>query len=505
MSRKQTFELDEPVFAFNSGGSKTIFTLRHCYESFFICGGVGSGKSSASGAYLAERFISKNFGGLVLTTKISERDFWVGLAEKSGRRKDLIIVEPSPKNKHVFNFLDYEASRSEGSYTQNMVKLLKTVIQSSEEKGSGKSDDPFWDKALDLLLFNVIELVLLAYGKLSLTEMYSVVLAAPDNEKRKNTSDLPDSFERAYRKARNNVYEKVTTWRATQPPLEIQIMQGDQEYYNQMILEHIPDAKRLKAVDQFFAETFRSLSSKTRSIVLFSFSSFLHSMLQEPIFSLFCRHESTYSPEDCFKGKIILLNLPVKKYFNAGRDVQCLFKLIFQRSVERRDTSKNPRGLFLWQDESQHFITENDALFQSTSRESRISSVYITQNLSSFYASMGGDSHKSEHRVNQLLGTLATKIFHANADPHTNAWASRLIGQGWSEDISTGTQISGDFSATRNTSYRLEDMVRPEHFNFLKTGGSENDCLVEAIVHRQGRTFDNGMNWKKITFKQNKI
>jgi len=503
MRRKQTFDLDTPLFAFTSGENKTLFTIRHASEGISIMGGTGSGKTSGSGGFLARKLLSAGYGGLVLTVKPDEKDLWVEYCKKAKRSKDLLIVEPGGKN--VFNFLDYEASKDKGMYTQNIVRLLKTVITNAEQKKSnGRSDDIFFEKAQDMLLFSVIELCLLAYGKLAVDELYSIVLTAPKKDEVKNPNDPPNSFEKAYLAARKNVLEKIDTWKYTLAPLEFELIQEDKAYYEKQIIEHVRDAARLMAVDQFFNETYRNLSEKTRSIVLFSFGAFLHSLLQDPIYSLFCRHASTFTPDDAYLNKkIILLNLPVKIYDDAGRDIQILFKYLFQRAVERRDLRKNTRPVFIWADECQYSVLSEDILFQTTARSSRICTVNLTQNLSNYYSMMGGEGHKSEQQVKALLGVLATKIFHANAHVETNFWASSLMGKGWTEDVTRGSHMAGEFSTSRNSSYKLEDMVRPEHFNLLKTGGPDYNYLVESYIHFQGRAFDNGLNFRKVTFKQN--
>jgi type IV secretory pathway TraG/TraD family ATPase VirD4 len=199
------------------------------------------------------------------------------------------------------------------------------------------------------------------------------------------------------------------------------------------------------------------------------------------------------------KGKIILLNLPVKIYHKIGRDCQIMFKYIWQRAMEKRQLNEG-RPVFLWADEAQNFLHEHDAEYQATARSSRIATVYISQNLPNYHANMGGA--KSEHRVKSFLGTLATKIFHANADIETNTYASDLIGEAYTEDNSRTTTVSGDFSASRGVSYRLEKLARPEEFVSLKTGGPENRLRVEGYMHRQGKPFGDGMNFRRISFKQ---
>lgn len=178
--------------------------------------------------------------------------------------------------------------------------------------------------------------------------------------------------------------------------------------------------------------------------------------------------------------------MPVLDYFEAGRDSQTMFKLVWQRAIQRRNINENDRPVFLWADEFQHFIHPHDAISQTTSRSSRIAVVYLTQNLANLYANMGGN--KSEHHVKSLLGTMGSKLFHCNADSETNNYASALIGEGYMRDRSTSSNFSNGVSVGQNDSYRLEKIVRPEHFSQLKCGGPENDYLVEAYIHRQGKS-----------------
>ena len=63
----------------------------------------------------------------------------------------------------------------------------------------------------------------------------------------------------------------------------------------------------------------------------------------------------------------------------------------------------------------------------STARTARACTVYLTQNLPSYYAQIGG--RNPEHIADSLLGNFQTKIFHANGDPKSNQWAADLIGK----------------------------------------------------------------------------
>ena len=494
----ERFDLDTPLIEL-SGKNKSYWTVRHAIEGVQIFGGIGSGKTSGSGRTLALKYLSSGFGGLVLTVKPDEKELWEEYCRITKRSQDLLIVEPEQKN--FFNFLDYESSqaRSGSSITENIVQVLKTVIRASEEKGHGSSDDPFWETALDMLIFNVIDLCKLAYGKMSVQQMFDIVQTIPKADSVDNDEQRANVFHKAFDAARENVTKQVEAWEAKQST-ETLLKLKDDNAFDDILCNEIPDARILKFLDQFFIESFRNLSEKTRSIIDFSFSGFLFRLLRDPVYSLFCRYPSTFTPDDCLKGKIILINLPVKLYHKIGRDSQIMFKYIWQRSMEKRPATEHQLPVFLWADEAQNFLHEHDTEYQATARSSRIATVYISQNLPNYYANMGGD--KSDSRVKSFLGTLGTKIFHANADVDTNRYASELIGEGLYEETSNTSTVASQFSSSRTKSVKLERIVRPEEFVSLKTGSPNNSYVVEGYMHFQGDTLDNGSSHIKATFNQ---
>lgn len=113
------------------------------------------------------------------------------------------------------------------------------------------------------------------------------------------------------------------------------------------ITKDIPEVRQIRMVDQFFLTSYLGLNSKTRSIISFMYENFLFSLLCEPFNSLFCKSGSTFTPNDSLRSKIILLNLPTKIYYEAGQEVQTLFKLVRSRAMERRDLKLNNIPVFL--------------------------------------------------------------------------------------------------------------------------------------------------------------
>jgi type IV secretory pathway TraG/TraD family ATPase VirD4 len=331
--------------------------------------------------------------------------------------------------------------------------------------------------------------------------MFDIVQTLPKPET-SAADDKRNAFRDAFTAARHQVAAKVEQWEAAQSAAQLRQLHNSADYEDRLC-EAVAEARTLKFIDQFFLESFLNLSEKTRSIIDFSFSGFLFRLLRDPVYTLFCRNDSTFTPEDCLNGKIILLNLPVKLYQKIGRDSQIMFKYIWQRAMEKRNIADNGRPVFLWADEAQNFLHEHDAEYQATARSSRIATVYISQNLPNYLANMGGA--KSDFRVKSFLGTLGTKIFHANADMETNRYASELIGDGYFEEMSRTATAAGQFSASRTKSLKIDRLVRPEDFTQLKTGGPLNDFRVEGWLHVQGNPVKDGANHCKIVFNQQYI
>jgi len=496
---KQQFNLDTPLLHLRDNDGVTNWTIRDAVEGLQIFGGIGSGKSSGSGKTIALKYLSAGFGGLVLCCKADEAATWIRYAKQAGRSDDIVVIEQN--GNHSFNWLEYESAHRVGgvSITQNVVQVLKTVLRARDEKNGGKSDDQFWEAALDLLITRLIELCQLAYGKISVRQLFDLVKALPKKgeggKEEANTMVFTEAFNLAQSKV-NDLTKEFMKGLSEKEKAALK----DAKTYEAVIIEAIPEAATLKYVFEFFSAEYRNLSEKTRSIIEFSYTSFLAGLVQEPIYSHFCRYRSTVTPEDCLDGKIVIVNFPVKHYNKVGQDIQVMVKYIFQRAWERRNVTQNGRFCFLWADESQLFIHEYDAEWQATARSSRIATVYLSQNLANYNANMGGA--KYQHRVTAFLGTLGTKIFHCNADHQTNVYASELIGQHWVIKQQRSKSFGQGFSMGTSEAPELQQIVRPEEFSTLLKGGPENDFFVEAYMHLQGKTFHTGASHRKIVFNQ---
>ena len=193
---------------------------------------------------------------------------------------------------------------------------------------------------------------------------------------------------------------------------------------------------------------------------------------------------------------------------------QVLMKLLWQRSAERRAASsveESVRPVFLWADEAHNFVTPGDVMFQTTARSARACTVYLTQNISNYLDALGGVNAQAQ--TDALLGSLNTKLFHANSDPATNRWAAELFAQSHRFRMSTNmgqtdpSDPTGSGNATHNhgsgLTEQLEYEVPPATFKTLAMGGPDHNYMVEAIAFRTGRIWKaTGTTDIRIVFSQ---
>jgi type IV secretory pathway TraG/TraD family ATPase VirD4 len=483
----QISNLDQTLIKFTSDEPEDIWTLRDAVRGVQIFGGIGSGKTSGSGKALALSYLKSGFGGIILTGKVDETELWVDYTKRIGRSKDLVIF--GPNNDYKFNPLDYEMNREgEGAgETENIVALFTSIVKMGNRlsgAGGGAGDDPFWDMALQRCIKAAVDLLKLAGQELTVSNMAKVIREAPTGE-----SYLYSYFQLATSEDEND-RAQLQEW-------------ADQSYTIYCLVW--ADSKQLQGselrtfevVTSYFLSDFATLAEKTRSSIAEYFYAFATPFMSGLLADFFAQDTSKeILPEEVFKGKIIVLDFPVKKYLQLGIYAQSIYKRMWQQAVERRDVNKYPLPVFMWVDEAQYFLNEEDMLFQTTARSSRACTVLLSQNISNYYATIGG-KHPKE-RVNSLLGNLSTKIFHANNDHVTNEWAANTIGKVFQSRTTSTVGDRENFSVTESLNYQVE----PQEFTLLKSGSKIFNYDVEAIVTVAGKKWSNDKNYIKAVFSQ---
>jgi type IV secretory pathway TraG/TraD family ATPase VirD4 len=481
---RDKWKLSQPLLHW---GDDEYWTIGDSFENTLVVGATGSGKSTGSGYQIAESAIRAGYGMLVLLAK-DDREFWERICKRAGRRRDLVFF--GPKEPWRFNFLDYELNHGGrgAGLTENVVSLFSTVLEMSERntgKGGGREDEGYWRRSCRQLCRNAIDLLLLASGRVSIPDLYRVIVSAP--------SSLDETHAEAWQK--HSYCFQCLKQAETRNKSKSQ-------------------QKDFELVADYFLIEYPALSDKTRSIIVSSFTSMVDVLNRGLLRDLFCT-ETNITPEAVEDGYIVVVDLPVKWYGEVGLYSQALWKLMFQTAIERRNRRTSPRPVMLFADEAQFTVSSNDMHFLSTCRSSRVATVYLTQNISNFYAALGGRDNATVE-ADSVFGNLNTKIFHANGDHVTNAWAANLIGQERQHFFNSGVNhqrphdtfdmmlgLGSGMSASAGASEQMAFAVEPSEFTRLKTGGRRNRWCIDAVVFQSGRIFPStGRTWRFVSFKQ---
>lgn len=500
------FNPEEPILKF-SNNTQDYLTIDDALKGISIIGGTGSGKTSGSGKAIAHKFLKMGWGGLVLCAKTDEADTWRRYCKETGREKDLIVFSNNSVHqdgdyegqKIIFSPLNYEANRDGdgGGETFNLTNIFMNIYRMGNRIASegDTKEERYWDTALKRCLNRVIELIKLAGEELTYHNMVNVLTTTNDlTESKYVVEDTyikeQDDFSRI-EKPENYCLHCLLKARYTH---FADGMEYDQEQYDNYDL-----------VYNYFLIDMPNMGDKTKSVVTESFMGIAEPFLSGVLKRHFSGVTNIFPESTYLENKIIVLDFPVKEYLDSGIIAQSIFKLLFQQSIERRNTKEKPNPIFLWVDEAQYFINPYDQIFLTTARSSRTSTVFLSQSISNYFAVMGSGSD-AKARVDSLMGNLTTKIFHANSDAETNEYASRLIGKHIGElknkSLSQGF-MNLNISSTEGANSAIIPQVLPKEFTMLASGGANNNFAVEAYVFITGKKWSSGTNYFESIFLQN--
>lgn len=476
--------LEFPLLKF-SDDKNDWWTVRNALEGTQIFGGIGSGKTSGSGRMIATSFLKNGFGGVILCAKPDEAEEWKKYAYECGREKDLILF--SEGSEWRFNPLQYEITRGGkgAGLTMNITELFMSVFKMGQRITGSSSEEKerFWENSMKRCVNRIVDLLKLSGEELSIYNMVELLSCAPkDDITLQKINELDD--------------DEIIKW-------------GESDFCVKCLYKAGENAKTpqqdrdFNLVFNYFLRDFATLDEKVRSTVKEMFLGFCEPFLTGILNDHFAQ-DTNLTPEATFEGKIIVLDFAVKDYLVAGIYAQSIFKYLFQQAVERRKISPDTLPVFLWVDESQYFVNEYDTIFQTTARSSRACTVFLTQNISNYYAQMGGG--ESVAKVDSLLGNLSTKIFHCNNDSVTNEWASKVIGHNFltleSDSTSKVNFSIADSTTGQSYSIQILPQVLPVEFTTLAQGGEFFQFKTQAIVTVKGKKWSDGKNYKKAVFAQ---
>ena len=369
----------------------------NAFEGIHAFGQPGAGKSSTTLDLFARAMLGEGWGGIWLCAKTDEKDTAIKLAQKMGRADDLIIF--APHEKWRLNFLEYESQRT-GAEAASIANMLDVATEISN---GGKDKQDYWKQASRQMITNAAEILLSAYGKVTLRDLYRFILSAPQYEGQQREQEWQD---------KSFCYQSGFLAEENRPGPDVDL------------------------ASLYWMEEFPGMDARPRSSIVSQFTAMASGLMRGTVGELLCT-TTNITPEATFKGAILVLDVSERLYGKPGLIGQGLIRHIWQRAVERRDLLEHPRPVFCIADEAQVFINTYDRQFMGTARSKRACSLYLTQNISAYYAQMGGESARAE--TDALLGNFNTKIFHLNGDAVTNEWASKQMGHEFKTMVSSGT------------------------------------------------------------------
>jgi len=428
------------------------WTIGDSFEGVQVFGDTGSGKSSASAKLLATALLRAGYGGLVLTVKPGDTDDWKKLLAENGRADDGIFF--GPDSGHCFNFLQYELNHGikNGLGSLSAAQILSEMV-SLAQRGAGRADD-FWTQAANEMISHTLEIIRASGETPSLKLAKELIESAPRSPG--EARDLQEQDD-----------ERKLLWKLLKRG---QTAAGANDDF--------------KLAKDFWLVQFPQMAEKTRSSVVATFTASVAQYFCPEIIHRLFGGTTNVTPDHIAAGKIVVVNLPVKRFGAAGRFAGIVWKYCAQLAFERREDKDRP--VFIFVDESHHFLTDYDQLFQTTARSSRCAVVYLTQSLSNYYALSPGSTGK--HRVDSMCNCLKTKILHQCSHPETRQSFAEAIGKHnvtiVSESITFGT---GKPVSTKNEAPGVDFLIHPDRATRLKTGSRANDCKVEGIVYKAGK------------------
>ncbi len=516
--------LDTPLLRLSA---QDRFDLRAATQGVHIFGGIGSGKTTGSGAALAAAYLRAGMGGLVLTAKPDEVERWLDYAKAHGRANSVILFGERGGG---FNFLDYELARQGEDGVGSVIECLMRVLEAARNASTNsRPGESFWEDTTRQLLRNTIPVLHAATGTVRIPDIIRYVGAAPTTQAQLREPDW---------QSRSFLFQSLVAAR-THP------------------LRPISQADLTKTA-AYWHDEYSQLDPKTRGNIAISLSTALDRFNRGRLHRAFADTTSLV-PELTFHGALVIMDMPALSWNDDGIIGQQLFKYMWQRAVLARNglaQKHRDRPVFLWADEAQYFQNSYDADYQSTCRSARACTVYLTQSLPSYYARMGGENAKA--RADMLLANFVTKVFHNNADPETNRWAADTIGRSlqrranysegrssgvslgmnsgessnWGSNSGYGSSVDGQGRHTyssnsgsssgsganygrnlgRNNgeslsagfSETMDYEIEPATFSrHLRTGGPANGGAVTGVWFSAGKTFaGSGRNYLHATFKQ---
>jgi len=518
-----------------------IVPERGLFTGIAVFGAVGSGKTSACLYPFAEQILSHHahskdtrIGGLVLEVKGDFCHRVKEILERCGRGDDYIEISLDCDYRYnpLHNDLDAYA------LAFNIASLLNNLF--------GRGKEPFWQQAYTNLVKFIILLYKVAFGYVTLFDVYQCAISPPFLEQRiyeaeeiilgKHSIALKPSVygDRTEELAGLGFTHDSTEDRylaPATPELRQTLRKRGIPYESRSLLDPSqadPDKlDQLQAVKRWFEEDWRRIEPKLRTSIVEGISVFLSLFDDNPkVKKVFCPKRECYDPQKnaanhfgrplpsfswlINNGKVCCLNFPIGMNPGLAKALGVMMKLDFERAVLNRVPEMEARPEQPWRqvlflcDEYQHFATvgesdpTGDEKFFSLSRQPKCIPIIATQSISSLRSTLPGESWRT------LLQTFRTKIFLTLSDDFSARTASELCGRedrlkvsynlsesGHDARVSllTGKALSHKANITASKSYNTQTDFRFDMKTFTELRNAQSVAIAYDGLNPMPPTF----------------
>ena len=381
------------------------FTVRQMLRSCEVKGITGSGKSSGSGKALTEAIVRHPRSTcFIIAQKPEDKPFYQDIFRRRGKK--LVVIEEGSKWR--CNSLD--AQIKAGADTREIVEYLSTLGEALDGgSASARMNEQFWRKLEERITFGAIEAVRLgaeAVSAINLQKFLSTAAYKPEQ------CQDPHWREKFHSQTMEAAHKRQKT---------------DIEQYD------------FAVISDLWINEFPNMDDKPRSSGLAGVMNTL-STFNTGLVRLMCATETNITPAVLDEGVSILINFPFANYGPTGRFIAGDWKYRVQKHILRRKWKPGGFWNVMILDEYQESATEFDPRYLAMCRSHGGCMLCLTQTIHSEYGSIGGQGH---HKADQLLSNFGLHIFHT-VDPHTAAYASKLLGQRRETFINTSPQSDLD-------------------------------------------------------------
>jgi hypothetical protein len=373
----------------NENENLVFIPEKSLYQNIFVCGTIGSGKTSSCMYPFTKQLISymsynsnEKIGMLILDVKGNFYKQVVDFANFSGRLDDVHVIELG--GNVFYNPLDKPHLKP--SVIANRLKTILTLF-------SPNNSESYWLDKVEAVLTEAIKFCRLYNDNyVTFLELHKLVT-------------VQDYF-----------LEKMAIVK---------------EKFTNGLLSKKDCYDAYSSIDFFEKELF-ALDTRTRSIIQSEITRITNCFVSDyDVLHTFCPKRDDINFTGFYdliqNGEIVVLNMNIAQYQNLSKIIATYLKLDFQTEVLNRLSNKkciSERSVAFICDEFHEYCTTTDADFFAQSREAKCINIVATQSYSSLLHTL-----KDEYAVKVILQNMINKFWFRTDDSYTIDDIQKQIGK----------------------------------------------------------------------------